>query len=202
MSCMVCVSLYFGTGIKDEANCRIEGNCIVIGTIWYFCIVNTLKPRHNGRHFADDIFSSVIPWVKTFEFYKKITEMCFLGSNWQYDSNGSDNGLAPKRWQPIIWTNVGVPHWRIFTRPQSNICAVFAIGALSILQTNSTTASRPSILCNYTVQASGRVLVPCELLGVTQKRFWLEIKYQRVELIISIENTFYFTKCITITDDN
>ena len=136
-----------------------------------------------------------------FWILQKITEMCFLGCVWQYDSNGSDNGLAPERWQPIIWTNVGVPHWRISTRHQSNICAVFVIGALSILQINSMTASRPSILCNYTVQASGWVLVPCELLGVTQKQLWVEIKYQRVEIIISIDNTFYFKICITITDD-
>ena len=27
------------------------------------------------------------------------------GSNWQYDSTGSDNGLEPNRRQAIIWTS-------------------------------------------------------------------------------------------------
>ena len=26
----------------------------------------------------------------------------------------SDNGLVPKRWQAIIWTNVDPIHWRIY----------------------------------------------------------------------------------------
>ena len=31
----------------------------------------------------------------------------FLESNWQYSSIVSDNGLAPTRWQAIIWSNDG-----------------------------------------------------------------------------------------------
>ena len=27
---------------------------------------------------------------------------------------GSDNGLAPSRWQAIIWTNDGIVYWRIY----------------------------------------------------------------------------------------
>ena len=38
---------------------------------------------------------------------KDITEVCFLGSNQQYPSIGSDNGLVPTRRQAIIWTNSG-----------------------------------------------------------------------------------------------
>ena len=40
------------------------------------------------------------------------TEICTLGSNWQYDSIGSDNGLAPNRRQAIISTNADLIHWR------------------------------------------------------------------------------------------
>ena len=29
-----------------------------------------------------------------------------VDSSWQYSSIGSDNGLAPARWQAIIWTNL------------------------------------------------------------------------------------------------
>ena len=32
---------------------------------------------------------------------------CSQGSNWQYTSVGSDNGLALTRWQAIIWINIG-----------------------------------------------------------------------------------------------
>ena len=46
--------------------------------------VDTLRPRQNGRHFADDIFKYI-----------------FL----QYSSIGLDNGLVPNRQQTIIWTN-------------------------------------------------------------------------------------------------
>ena len=35
------------------------------------------------------------------------TEVCSQGSNYQYSSIGSENGLAPARRQAIIWTNDG-----------------------------------------------------------------------------------------------
>ena len=44
--------------------------------------------------------------MKTFEFQINFTEICSLGSNWQYGSIGSDDDLAPNRQQAIIWTNV------------------------------------------------------------------------------------------------
>ena len=34
--------------------------------------------------------------------------------NWQYPSIGLDNGLAPNRWQAIIWANADPIHWRIY----------------------------------------------------------------------------------------
>ena len=37
-----------------------------------------------------------------------------LGSNWQYGSIDSDNGLAPKRQQATIWSNVDMLYWRIY----------------------------------------------------------------------------------------
>ena len=35
------------------------------------------------------------------------------GSNWQFSSIGSDNGLWPARWQAIIWTNDRLGWWRM-----------------------------------------------------------------------------------------
>ena len=37
-------------------------------------------------------------------------------SNWQLAVIGSDNGLAPNRWQAIIWTNADLIHWRLYMR--------------------------------------------------------------------------------------
>ena len=41
-------------------------------------------------------------------------EICSLGSNWQYGSIGSENGLAPSKRQAIIWAKVGLAYWRIY----------------------------------------------------------------------------------------
>ena len=52
-------------------------------------------------------FSSAFYWIKMHELRLKFDWSLFLGSNQQYYSIGSDNGLAPSRRQAIIWTNVG-----------------------------------------------------------------------------------------------
>ena len=61
--------------------------------------INTLRPRQNGRHFADDIFK--------YNFRNGDVKFLSQGSNWQLSSIGSDKGLAPTRRQAIIWNNVG-----------------------------------------------------------------------------------------------
>ena len=64
---------------------------------------------------SQTIFSSAFPWMKTFQFQINFTEICSLGSNRQYGSIGSDNGLAPNRRQVIIWTKDGMFYWYTFT---------------------------------------------------------------------------------------
>ena len=70
--------------------------------------VNSLRPRQNGRHFADDIFKCIflnenvwIPIKISLKFVPK-------GPINKYSSISSDNGLAPARRQAIIWTNDGL----------------------------------------------------------------------------------------------
>ena len=63
--------------------------------------VNTLKSEENGPHYIHDN----IRWIflnkkKNFVFCLNFTEVSSYGL-----SNGSDNGLAPNRWQAFIWTN-------------------------------------------------------------------------------------------------
>ena len=79
--------------------------------VWVSCarlVFNTLKLRQNGRHFPDDILTSIslneyvwIPINISLKFVPTIQ------SNQQYSSNDSDNGLAPIRSKTIIWTNDG-----------------------------------------------------------------------------------------------
>ena len=37
-----------------------------------------------------------------------------LGWSWQKVTISSGNGLAPTRWQEVIWTNAGPIRWRIY----------------------------------------------------------------------------------------
>ena len=76
--------------------------------------VNTLRPRPNGCYFADDIFKCFSLIENLWFFYYNFTEICFLGSDWQYGSIGSDNGLASNTHQAIILTNDGLGYWHIY----------------------------------------------------------------------------------------
>ena len=51
---------------------------------------------------------------KFINFNYNFTEVCSHGSNQQYSSTGSDNGLAPERQQAIIWTNDGLLYWHVY----------------------------------------------------------------------------------------
>ena len=59
-------------------------------------------------------YSSAFPWMKNFEFDINFTEICFLGSNWQYGSIGYENGPAMNRRQAIVWTNIVMFYWCIY----------------------------------------------------------------------------------------
>ena len=82
--------------------------------------VNTLRSRKDGRDFVNDIFKCIC------------LKVYFQGSNWQYSSIGSDNGLEPSRRQANIWTKYGLEctelakgqwlsQWWWF-RPLTHIC--------------------------------------------------------------------------------
>ena len=55
----------------------------------------------------------LLEW-KLLNIKQNFTEACSLGSDWQYCNIGSGIGSAPIRRQAIIWTNVGMFHWRIY----------------------------------------------------------------------------------------
>ena len=55
--------------------------------------------------------------MENFEFRFNFHWSVFLGSNWQYESTGSGNGLAKNWRQTITWTNVDTIHQRIYAAP-------------------------------------------------------------------------------------
>ena len=65
-----------------------------------------------SRHFQ----MQSLEW-KCMNFDYEFNEVCSWGSNWQYPSIYSDNGLAPFWRQAIVWINNGLVYWRIY-RPQ------------------------------------------------------------------------------------
>ena len=64
-----------------------------------------ISQRHFGMHFHQ--------W-KVLWFDSNFTGVCSWGSNWQYVSIGSGNGLVPNRRQTITWTKADLVHWCIY----------------------------------------------------------------------------------------
>ena len=52
--------------------------------------------------------------MKSLVFWLKFHWKCPYEFNWEYPYIGLDNGLAPNRWQAIIWTNTDLIHWHIY----------------------------------------------------------------------------------------
>ena len=89
--------------------------------------VYTLRPRQDGRHFADDIFQRIFfnenVWISN-----KISLKCVLLGpiNNIPALHGSDNGLSPGRRQTIIWTYDDVVYWRIYASLGLNVNTLLA----------------------------------------------------------------------------
>ena len=69
--------------------------------------INTLRPRHDGRHFPNDIFKCIFLNKNVYISIEISLTFVPRGSSQQHFIIGSDNGLAPGRHQAIIWTNDG-----------------------------------------------------------------------------------------------
>ena len=69
-------------------------------------------------------------------FDYNFTDVCSQGANWQSSSIGLDNGLAPNRWQAIIWTNADPINWRIYaTLGGDELTQMFIVSACKSLST-------------------------------------------------------------------
>ena len=90
----------------------MDGNRIYSLMCWQIsshCEAETKWPPFHRRYFQ----MHFLEW-KILNFKRNVTEICSLGSNWKYGSIGLDNGLAPKRRQAIIWSNVCMFYWHIY----------------------------------------------------------------------------------------
>ena len=69
--------------------------------------LNPLRPRQYGRHFPDDILKWIFlnenVWISITISWTFVPR----GPMNNFVIIGLDNGLAPTRWQAIIWTNGG-----------------------------------------------------------------------------------------------
>ena len=74
--------------------------------LYAFPAINTLRPRQNGRRFADDTFKCIFLNENVRISIKISLKFIPKGPINNY-SIGSDNGLALSRRQSIIWTNDG-----------------------------------------------------------------------------------------------
>ena len=73
---------------------------------------------------------------KILYFDCNFTDVCSQGSNWQSSSIGLDNGLAPNRWQAIIWTNADPINWRIYATPGGDeLTQMFIVSVCKSLST-------------------------------------------------------------------
>ena len=70
-------------------------------------MVDTLRPRQNGRRFTDDTFQCIFLNENVKISIKILLKFVPKGQINNITSIGSDNGLAPTRRQVIIWNNDG-----------------------------------------------------------------------------------------------
>ena len=107
----------YGVFYEYQLSCKLclSYSSAVYAILCSLGIINTL--RQNGHHFPDIlkwIFLKENVWISI----KNFIEVCSEGSNYQYSSIGSDNGLVPSRGQAIIWTNDDLLTHVWVTRPQ------------------------------------------------------------------------------------
>ena len=87
----------------------VLNNHLWLQVLWHSieCKINSLRPRQNGRPFADDTFKRIFLNENIRISTKNSLKFVPKGLINNIPAFGSDNGLAPTRRQAIIWTNAG-----------------------------------------------------------------------------------------------
>ena len=70
--------------------------------------------RDNMAAIFQMTFSNAFSWMKMYELRLRFHWSLFLSVPLTISHIDSDNGLAPTRWQAIIWTNDGIVYWCIY----------------------------------------------------------------------------------------
>ena len=101
-----------------------QRSCELVHTQVHVYLVTTatlsteLILTHGGRDKMINIFNTIFKCIflnDNFWISNKISlKGCMLGSNWQFPNIGLDNGLAPNRWQAIIWSNDDPGHRHVY----------------------------------------------------------------------------------------
>ena len=105
--------------ITTTKHSKAKTVCIFLGIYcrssampWIYRLLDTLRrklPPFRRRH----VQGHSLEW-KLSNLKQNFTELWSIGSNWQYGSFGSDNGLTSNRRQAIIWSSIGMMYWDIY----------------------------------------------------------------------------------------
>ena len=93
--------------------CTLSTNSLVY---WKEDVKHIGLLTHWGPDKMAAISQTIFKGISLNENFRILTTIsqCSLGSNWQYGSISSDNGLVPNRRQAIIWANNALGYWRIY----------------------------------------------------------------------------------------
>ena len=94
---------------------------------WWSVSVLTQWGRNKMTAISQTTFPSAFSWTKLSYLYWNFTDICFEGSNYQYTSIGSDDGLLLNRWQAIIWTSASLVFKWIYASIGLNESALFSL---------------------------------------------------------------------------
>ena len=90
--------------------------------------VNTLRLRQNGRPIPDHIFNCMKMKKNPLRFHWRLFPRVQFTIFQHWSFIGSDNGLAPRWRQAIIWTNDGQGWWCIYASLDLNELTHWSLG--------------------------------------------------------------------------
>ena len=101
-------------GVSTNAFIYSFHKCVYSSVIYVYIYDFILVPHVVWKQTTDDIFKYIFLGKNVLILIKISLKFVPQGSNWQNCSIGSDNGLAPNRWQAIIWTDDNLCCRRIY----------------------------------------------------------------------------------------
>ena len=147
-------------------------------------LINTLRPKQNGCHFGDSIFND-FSVNENLSYNYNCTEICSLGSNWQYCSIGPDNGLGAKQATSHYLNQSWLDYRHIFA----------SLGLNELTFTHTPLNSCRFLACNFSSsfctfwQTARHLVTPYWILGVIYPNL---IKHSAGDVHPLIHCVFFF----------